>query len=69
MGLFKWATRGLQVGDLSALRELARGWRPPEQDQMERLLSRGFVKTGDDGRSAVTLLGRVALYVRSLAKP
>jgi len=65
----EWATRGLHQGDLTALAAIARGARKDEQDRLERLAQRGFVKMkAGDSLPRVTLLGRLAIIVRKLTR-
>jgi hypothetical protein len=58
-----WARKGLQRSDLSALRELKRGWGVPSPDRLERLRDREFIEELDDGNLRVTTKGRVALLL------
>jgi len=63
-----WATRGLSRGDLNALAVAARGHVfDLEPDQFGRLSARGFVRKNVFGGVGVTLKGRSALAVRTIA--
>lgn len=67
MNLRRWATRDLRSGDLTALRWLARGEGNPDNGQLERLLRRGFLREGADGKYRLTIPGRLALILKAIA--
>jgi len=67
MGVKHWATRNLQSGDLTALREIAKGaQKAPQESQIARLQRRGFVALRKNRKPSVTPSGRLALLIRSL---
>jgi hypothetical protein len=63
MFLNRWARKGLQNGDLSALRELSdpARWDDPNPARTERLKRRGFVAVRTGEKARITAKGRVAL--------
>jgi hypothetical protein len=64
--LNRWARKGLQDGDLSALRELrdpAR-WDDPNPARIERLRRRGFVAGRSGEKARITTKGGLALLFR-----
>lgn len=61
----KWATRDLRAGDLTALRDVAKGGGNSKDPRFDRLRSRGFVKESKTGTLSVTVLGRLALLIKS----
>ena len=65
--LSKWLRQNLNKGDLNALRDLSKG-RIPSVDSgaIDRLEVRGFVVRRAPAR--ITLLGRIALYLRRRAR-
>ena len=68
MVIQKWATRGLNAGDLSALRNLTSG-SIPRDSQIQRLKRRGFVKQRSPEKPpVVTIPGRVALLIKQITR-
>ena len=62
----RWVTRELRSGDLTALKGVARGESNLQDGQLERLLKRGFLRNGTDGRPRLTIPGRLALILRAI---
>lgn len=60
----KWATQGLRHGDLTALAAISKGSSPGEADRIARLERRHFIKRNGDGRTALTVAGRLALGIK-----
>jgi hypothetical protein len=61
----RWARKGLQHGDLTALSELSDSarWNDPNPSRVERLTHRGFVAKRADNKLHVTVKGRAALLL------
>jgi hypothetical protein len=61
----RWARKGLQHGDLTALSELSdhARWNDPNPARVERLTRRGFVAKRTDNKLRVTVKGRAALLL------
>jgi hypothetical protein len=68
MVLTRWVTLDLRHGDLTALAEIAKGWREPTDSRVARLKRRQFVAVGRDGRIRVTVRGQIALLVRRVTR-
>lgn len=67
MGMKKWATQGLQRGDLTLLSQIAQGGvAETEESRLTRLKERGFVSS-DRGKVRITLSGRTALITRKIS--
>lgn len=60
----RWATRDLRAGDLTALRDVAKGRGNPKDPRFNRLRNRGFVKESKTGTLRVTILGWLALLIK-----
>jgi len=65
MVLRRWATRQLQTGDLTALRDLKSGKAIEGRPRIDRLRGRGFVR-GPIEKLRITLLGRLALIAKRM---
>jgi hypothetical protein len=65
-----WLGKGLRRGDLYSLVEVASGLRPDglTRDQAGRLLARGMVRALGNGHFCATLKGKLALFVRRIAR-
>jgi len=65
MGLKRWATHQLQLGDLTALGRVAKGQHVDDPDRLARLRKRDFV-SGSIDLPRITFTGRIALLIRRL---
>jgi hypothetical protein len=65
-----WLAKDLKRGDLFSLAEVASGLRPDglTRDQASRLLARGMVRARGNWHYCVTLKGRLALFIRRIAR-
>ena len=66
MVIRKWATRRLYSGDLTALRDIAKGGAKLDESQIQRLRKRGFVAERKGAMPVITFPGRLALLVKRL---
>lgn len=65
-----WATKGLRRGDLYCLVDVVSGLRPDglTRDQATRLQARGMARPYGNGNFRATIKGRLALYIRRVAR-
>jgi hypothetical protein len=62
----RWARKGLQAGDLTALRRLTTRegrWSSPHPARLQRLRRRGFIEEHEGDKPRVTMKGRMALLL------
>ena len=66
MGIRRWATRHLQMGDLTTLKGVAKGQLVYDQHRLARLRERGFLTSSNDDSPRITITGRIALAAKRL---